>query len=350
MTRRVLAAAAALTLLVGCPEDPVVQPDGGTPDGGTTPAWQVVFEEGELDRAVLSVWGTAPDDVFVVGGPLGNEGFETLALHFDGTSWTDLAPGGGETFWWVGGTASNDVWMVGTGGRIAHWDGATFTEHDSGTTGTLWGVWARAADDAWAVGGTPEGGTAQPNDIVLHWDGTSWTPVTLPGEPRGRAHYKVWGASSDDLYVVGEAGTVWHKRGSDWALEADGLAMATLFTVYGCSADEVYAVGGRDVLRSDGSEWSRVDIDLSNDVNGVGCNRPGEAAIVGFGGLKQRLVEGTWIDEFDIEPYTALHATWGDGQGFWAVGGDWLSSPKPAAREGVVARFGPGTVGDALAP
>ena len=106
---------------------------------------------------------------------------------------------------------------------------------------------------------------------------------------------------------------------------------------------------GREVLRSDGSSWSRVDIELFNDVNGVACNRPGEVAIVGFGGLKQRLVDGTWIDEFDIEPYsTALHATWGDGEAFWAVGGDWLGAPKPAPREGVVARFGSGEVPDTL--
>jgi hypothetical protein len=73
-------------------------------------------------------------------------------------------------------------------------------------------------------------------------------------------------------------------------------------------------------------------------------------AIVGFGGLKQRLVDGKWIDEFDVEPYTGLHATWADGQGtFWAVGGDFVSGPSAGKpREGVVARYGTGTVADTL--
>ncbi|MEJ7734945.1 MAG: hypothetical protein WKG00_37875 [Polyangiaceae bacterium] len=310
------------------------------------PAWQVVFDGDALDGAVLSVWGTGPDEVFAVGGPLGNTGGETLALRFDGATWRRLSPGGTQTFWWVSGTGPGDVWMVGTGGRIAHWDGAAFTEHDSGVSTTLWGVWAASPTDAWAVGGTPEGGTTGDNDLVLHWDGAAWTRVTLPGAPRGRAHYKVWGASSDDLYVVGEAGTIWHKKGDSWAIEGDGLAEATLFTVNGCSGSEVYAVGGRQVLVSDGSTWSDVAIELFNDVNGVACNAPGEVAIVGFGGLKQRLVDGAWIDEFTLEPYEALHATWGDGEAFWAVGGDWLSKPKPGRREGVVARYGAGIVAD----
>lgn len=332
----------AVTMMVG---------SAGCSDGGTDPAkppadpaWQVVFDGDALGGAVLGVWGAAPDRVFAVGGPLGNDGGESLALRFDGSEWQSLAPGGTETFWWVGGTGPDDVWMVGTGGRIAHWDGSSFTAHDSGVTATLWGVWAASPSDVWAVGGTPEGGVGDGNDIVLRWDGSTWSRVTLPGEPRGRAHYKVWGASSDDLYVVGEAGTIWHKRGADWAIEGEGLAADTLFTVSGCSANEVYAVGGRHVLVSDGSTWSEAPVALSNDVNGVSCAAPGEVAIVGFGGLKQRLVDGTWLDELTDEPFEDLHATWGDGDTFWAVGGDWLSKPKPGGREGVVARYGAGVV------
>jgi len=349
--RMLCALVAALN--AACPGDDT---DDGATDGGkdgdTGPAaWQVVLDAGDLDRAVLSVWGAGPSDVYAVGGPLGNSGFETLAVHFDGTAWRALAPGGTETFWWVSGSGPKDVWMVGTEGRIAHWDGTKFTPHDSGTTATLWGVWAASPSDAWIVGGTPEGGTSKPNDIVLHWDGSTWSPVAVP-MPLGRAFFKVWGASSDDLYVVGEAGTIWHKKASTWALEANEppLAMDRLFTVNGCNATEIYAVGSRDVLESDGATWKKLDVELTNDVNGVACNAPGEVAIVGFGGLKQRLVAGAWIDEFDVEPFTGLHAVWADGAGtFWAVGGDFVSGAaagKP--REGVVARYGKGTVADTV--
>jgi len=315
-------------------------------------AWQVVLDKGDLDRAVLSVWGSAPNDVFAVGGPLGN-GQESLALHFDGSAWKELHPGGSETFWWVSGSGPRDVWMVGEAGRIAHWDGTSFSTYTSGTTATLWGVWAASKTDAWAVGGTPEGGTAAPNDIVLHWDGSAWTPITLPGTVVGRSLYKVWGTSSDDLYVVGEFGTIWHKTGADWVLESNPpLAKGTLFTVFGCDAGEVYAIGGLDVLRRGASGWEKLDITLTNSMNGVACGAPASVVLVGFGGAKQRLAEGVWVDDFGVPPYADLHAAWADGTGtFWAGGGNFLTPAKAgAAREGVVARYGQGRVASTITP
>jgi hypothetical protein len=344
---RAILCAGLVIAVSGCPS-----PDPPPPDGGT-PAWQVVLDEDDLDRAVISVWGTGPNDLYAVGGPLGNTGFETLALHFDGASFRELKPGGEETFWWVSGSSSDDVWMVGEQGRITHWDGSTFTEHTSGTTATLWGVYAFSKTDAWAVGGTPEGGVDKPNDIVLHWNGSAWSPEALPTDVVGRSLYKVWGTSSDDLYVVGEFGTIWHKKAGTWTLESDPpLAKGTLFTVYGCSATDVYAVGGQDVLRSDGKSWSKVDLTIFNGVNGVSCGAPGEVAIVGYGGLKQRLVGDAWVDEFAIEPYGDMHAVWADGKGaFWAVGGDFVSNAAPGMpRKGLIARFGSGQVASSISP
>ncbi len=157
----------------------------------------------------------------------------------------------------------------------------------------------------------------------------------------------MWGTSSSDLYAVGEFGTVWHRKGTSWVLESQPpIAEGTLFTVTGCSATEVYAVGGQDVLRSDGKTWKKLTPPLGNQVNGVACDAPGEVAIVGFGGLKQRFSSGKWSDDFVKEPHGDLHATWSDGHGsYWAVGGDFISKPAPMKpRAGIVARFGVGAV------
>jgi hypothetical protein len=236
--------------------------------------------------------------------------------------------------------------MTGEDGRITHFDGASFEDQPPLTTATIWGVWAASPTDAWAVGGTPEGGTAQPNDLVYHWDGTSWAQDPLPGTPLGRALNKVWGTSSQDLYAVGESGTILHRKGTTWALETNP-ATSNLFTVFGCSATDVYAVGGEDVLHSDGGgTWTRVAVTLGNSVNGVTCNPGGEALLVGFGGLKQRLVGGAWVSDFTDEPYGDLHGSWADGQGaFWAAGGDFASAATAgAARRAILARYGAGTV------
>jgi hypothetical protein len=326
-------------------------PDGGADaDANAAPEWTPVLEN--LDGALLSVWGTSERDIWTVGGPLGNAGFESLVMRFDGTIWRRPKPGGTETFWWVHGTGPNDVWLVGEKGRITHWDGTKLEERTSGTMATLFGVWAAAPDDAWAVGGTPDQ-AMQPNDVVLHWDGTSWKPSILP-QLKNVALFKVWGSSKDDIYVVGENGVVWHRKSGTWALEAQGIAQGRLTTVTGCSAKEIIAVGGRDLLTSDGAaQWKRSDALLTNDVNGVACAPSGapardygRAVIVGGGSLKLRLVGNEWVSDFGSAPFLDLHGAWVDPTGaFWGVGGKFNESPRPgASRVGVVARFGQGTV------
>lgn len=339
-------AALALAATPGCPS-------GGEDGGGGSsdaPAWRVVFDDGALDRAVLSVWGDSPSSVFVVGGPLGNTGKQTLALHWvsgeDGGTWTDLEPGGAETYWWVHGVSANDVWMVGEKGRIDHWDGTAFSHATPLTNTTLWGVHALAKDDVWAVGGTPEGDATEEDDVVLHYDGAGWIRETLPGAPLHRAFFKVWGRSKDDLYVVGEAGVIWHRTSAGWVLESEPpVSSGTLFTVTGCG-DATFVVGGKDLLERVDGTWSKVGVPLVNGANGVACSSSQELAVVGFGGLKQRRVAGAFVDDFSRAPHGDLHAVWADGAGaYWAVGGDFVSKPKPdAARNGVVARYGSGQI------
>jgi hypothetical protein len=341
------AALAAVGSALGCSPGPGPGGTGGT--GGaapSAPAWQVVYEGTALGGAVLSVWGPSASEVFVVGGPLGNGG-NAVAWHLEGSAWKSLGVTGTDSFWWVTGTSATDVWMSGEKGRLTHWDGSAFTEMPRLTTATIWGVWAKSPTEAWAVGGTPGKGMMADNDVVLRWDGKTWAKEALP-MPLGRSLNKVWGTSSEDLYAVGEYGTVWHRKGSAWANESmPPVAKSNLLTVFGCSATDVYAVGGQDVIHSDGTTWSPdKTVMLTNSVNGVTCGAPGEVLIVGFGGLKQRLVKGAWVDEFDQDPTGDLHGSWADGQGsFWVAGGDFISKASPGkARKATVARYGKGHV------
>jgi hypothetical protein len=299
----------------------------------------------DLQPTLLCVWGTSPNDVFAVGGPRGN-GTPSSVVHYDGATWANLSPGGTETFWWAHGTSSTSVWAVGENGRIVFWDGAKFTEQASGTTATLYGVWAAAPDDVWAVGGTPEGGTAKPNDVLLHFDGTSWMPSPLP-QTLGRTFFKIWGTPHGGgytLYIVGESGTIWHRVGPTWALEANEppLARGNLTTVSGCSDSEVYAVGGQDVLVSNGATWTRASTNLEAGVNGVACASPGNVVIVGDSGVKQRLAGGIWTSDFASEPHVDLHGAWADPAGaYWTVGGLWVSPPAPGqSRAGALGYYG----------
>lgn len=346
MMRRLLSLFASLSLSCSNDETPVAEP----PPRQETASWQVVFDGSTLDRAALGVSGRG-SEVFVVGGPLGNEGFEPLALRFDGASWVELHPGGTSSFWWVSAPPEGPVWMVGERGRVARFDQGVFEELVSGVDATLFGVWAASATDVWMVGGNPGKGTAADNDVVLHHDGVSLSREALPGPPRGASLFKVWGSGPSDVYVVGEGGTIWHRGAGGWVLEAEApLVKANLLTVSGCSRGDLFAVGARTVMHGDGASWSPLELTLSGMVNGVSCGASGDVVLVGSGGLKMRREGGRWVDDFEQQPFADLHSAYASADGsFWAVGGDFSSPPAAGrARQGVVARFGKGAVGSAL--
>jgi hypothetical protein len=353
MLHRTLRLVLTGALAAACSSQPSVPSDAGSDasDAQAPPEWRPVVEK--LDGSLLSIWGTAADDVYAVGGPLGNAGFQTLALHFDGTKWKRLSPGHADSYWWVHGSGKSDVWMVGEKGRITHYDGASFQDHSGATTATLFGVWAASPSDAWAVGGALET-PGVPNDVVLHWDGASWKSEALP-ETLNATYFKVWGSSASDVYVVGSvanSGVVWHRTGGAWKREAQNVANDKILTIAGCAPDDVYAVGGRQILHTTGDgTWTRVDqVAIVSDVNGVACAPSGapygKVVVVGAGSLKLRRVDGAWVSDFGTKPYADLHGAWVDPTGaLWGVGGSFIAKPRPnATRDGVIARYGGGVV------
>lgn len=306
-------------------------------------AWTPLRED--LTRSALAIWGAGDDDVYVVGGPLGAPGM-SLLLHWDGARWQEIPTGSTETSWWAWGApraAGVDLWIVGENGTVLRYDGARVVEVPTGTDAHLYGVWGTASDDVYLVGGRPGEGDGR-DDVVLHWDGRELATIALP-RARGAALFKVWGAGRDDVWVSGEAGTVWHKTASGWVDESLPTA-ATISTVHGCSADEVYAVGGRAVYRRDARGWSRLPVELFGIAAGVACGAD-DVLVVGSGGLKLRLDKrgGAWRDETLEAPYdTDFHGAWvSPGGALWAVGGNYIAPASQISRRtGVLARRGCG--------
>jgi hypothetical protein len=66
----------------------------------------------------------------------------------------------------------------------------------SGTGEHITRLWGAAPDDVHAVG---------MNGILLHYDGSVWTPTTSGTEAD---LFGVWGDSSGNVFVVGKAGTI----------------------------------------------------------------------------------------------------------------------------------------------
>jgi hypothetical protein len=121
--------------------------------------------------------------------------------------------------------AENDVWIAGyTRGTLEsvmlHWDGSGWTPFDAAGAG--WSLAGVAPDDIWSVD----------ESAVAHWDGVSWTEVTSwPGNANDA---RVLGASdaSDTCslfaaglhYVDGEYSALqgWFERGCPADFNADG--------------------------------------------------------------------------------------------------------------------------------
>ncbi len=177
-----------------------------------------------------ALWGAGTSNVWAAG-PGG-------ILHWDGVAWTVAHPTTAAHFQGLGGSGPADVWAVGDGGQIAHWNGSTWTGSTAPINATLHAVWAWSPSDAWAVG---EMG------VTLHWDGASWRQV-----PSGTLDLLlgVWGAAADDVIAVGDAGSMLSWNGVAWSLKPGGnmLALRSLYGVTGKGAGDVRAFGEQGTI------------------------------------------------------------------------------------------------------
>lgn len=310
------------------------------------PGWTTPIDR--LDRALLSVWGAGPDDLFVAGGGLGTVG-KAAVLRGGRRGFTELDSGRDETLWWVWGSSPSDVWLTGERALVLHYDGSRFapvpvTLAPDLAGATLYGIWGSGPEDVWAVGGT-----ADDRGVVLRGSlSRGLEQVTDPVVAQSGALFKVWGAAADAIFLVGQRNTILRYDGQRFVPEAiPGPSTTTLFTVTGRSRDEAYAVGGTGggvVLSWNGSAWSRLlqpALENVPGVAGVAVGKGGTLSLVGFAGLKLRGRPGALQN--DATPVTTLdlHATFVDDAGvIWAVGSNYFAPPG-TPRTGVLLRYGP---------
>ncbi|HEY1332391.1 MAG TPA: hypothetical protein VGH10_13090 [Actinomycetota bacterium] len=245
----------------------------------------------------------ATDDVWAVGQVAlrNNTEARTLALHWDGTSWSPVptpnpatAFGSYNTLLSVSAIASDDVWAAGWSSNpdlntiqmlFEHWDGHRWSLAQSPTPlGSFQfanGVFAIASDDVWAVG---DDQTHSPSaSLSAHWDGQKWTIVPTPRFGGGEeALHAVVASGPDDVWAVGDdlpGGSVvgaspvaMHWTGSGWKLASvpsPGPGGARLFGAAVLGSGDVWAVGEQADRRTgeqftfteqwNGSAWSIVD-------------------------------------------------------------------------------------------
>lgn len=322
-----LVAASALSLSVVCASCSSGVTAVSTPS--TSGTAQVVFDQ--LKAAILSVSGTASDDVYAVGADPG-DGLGPYVLHYDGAAWKRLVSGASGDLWWVSvNMIDGAFYMAGGEGKVLRYTPANGQFENLAVPGgpSLFGVWGSSSTDLWTVGGyldDPDAG-----GVIARFDGQVWTELDLSGiAPDGLPTlYKVWGRGPADVYAVGRRGLILHFDGASWSRVSNDTER-TLFTIHG-NDSEVVATGGagKAVIAelSAGKFMNRADVDTVQ-MNGVFIPPQGSGVTVGNQvSVAFQTAAGWELQDIGVDVARDLHAVWLDPDGgIWTVGGNLTAS------------------------
>jgi hypothetical protein len=300
--------------------------DAGTE---TAPQWQLLADLPEA--ALLGVHGQSADDVWMVGADDGNG---PMILHFDGQGWQRLvAQLPGVDLWWVRTLSDGAVLMSGSASTVLLYEGERLVhlQPPGSREDRVWGVWGESSSEIYAVGSSEVAG-----GFIWHYANGTWEVVALPGAALARAQpppgmFKVWGAAPDDVWIVGDVGTVLRGNAADGFELIESNVDGQLIGIHG-NTDHVWIAGGRrtGVLL----EWTegrrlinlaRTDVPV---LQGVSVEGRAQGWVTGYTGVIYRVDGARWelIDTgYDIWPET-LHSLWQDPDGgVWTVGGNVFS-------------------------
>ncbi len=156
--------------------------------------------------------------------------------------------------------------------------------------------------------------------------------ASTPPAPTKNGLQSVWGSADDDIWAVGDSGTILRFDGHAW-MSFDSGVTENLTSVYGTAADDVWVTGdGGSLLHWDGTAWKAAppsDVAPEATLLGVWTGAPGEVWAVGvdfegstFGGsgFVRHLKAGVWSDS-DVPGSETLWKVWGSSPSdVWLVG------------------------------
>jgi hypothetical protein len=193
----------------------------------------------------------------------------------------------------------------------------------------LYGLWGSGRDDVWAVG---DFGT------ILHGDGILWKSVPPATD---RALRGVWGTGPQNIWAVGEAGTILHYDGTAW-ISLPARTDAWLNAVWGSGASDIWTVGDAGTtLHWDGTAWSRVDSGTTQSLRSVWGSGPLEVWAVGDAGTVLRWGGATWASYGDGITTESLYGVWGASpRNIWMVGDSGVILQWTGSRPLIASRIG----------
>ncbi len=144
--------------------------------------------------------------------------------------------------------APNSVWVVGSSGGTAHFDGSKWQGISSPAFANLTGAWGASSDNVFAVG---LAGT------IIRWNGLSWVPMVAPKFD----YTAVWGSDPLDVYAAAKGGIIVRYDGKSWKVIVAPVK-GNLRAVWASSPKDIWAVGENGaIFHSNGGGWSPVTVD-----------------------------------------------------------------------------------------
>ena len=297
------------------------------PEPSTGLKVDVTPNPGVYGNIIRGVSAVNKSDVWGVGVQATDSSNNTLAIHWNGTSWSAISTPNpapdcvdGDILWsgqslnGVAAVSATDVWAVGNGcysnnTLIEHWNGTAWSmvasprlRIDGGDSwATLHGVEAISSSNVWAVGYQDAGGI-QP--LIEHWDGHNWAvvPSASPGVTESYLT-SVSGTGPNDIWAVGGAdpssNLIQHWNGTSWSIVASPQpTRSSLDSVTAISPTNAWAVGSKHAatgaevtftLHWNGTTWSEVPspnpstaASASNQLRSVAAVSPDNVWAVGM--------------------------------------------------------------------
>jgi hypothetical protein len=209
-------------------------------------------------------------------------------------------------------------------GNVSDPSSSTATVHNTVLTGTwrsvaspttknLKAVWASAPDNVYAVG---EAGT------IVHCTGSN--PCSLVTPITSNNLNGIWGSSSNDIWVAGDNGTILHFNGSSWSTVTSPTSRY-LTSVWGLDANNVVmtaagGAGANTMIFWDGANWAAFPF-MNDSLLSVWGTSNSNIWAVGYAGIIDHWNGTNWT-RWSFVSSEMLLTVWGASADDAWIGGD----------------------------
>jgi len=149
---------------------------------------------------LYDIWGSDSKTIYAVG--------TGVILKYDGSNWTHMMIGDEyKTFFTIYGNHENDVYAAGDFKRIYHYNGIGWTEIKAVESDQIWGIFTSGIH-IFATGTQRNG-----YSTIYHYNGLKWIDTQFEN---GSDLWGIWGSSENDVYCVGDSGSIFSFDGNKW--------------------------------------------------------------------------------------------------------------------------------------